>query len=130
MKIIIKTKNLELTKSLSDFIDKRVVGLKKLAKFLRDDSFSIGKGKTLSEVFIEIEKETKHHKKGDIFRAEAIINLPKKKLVAKAHGENLGKAVTKIRSELEREIKKYKTKIIALPRRKYRKIKRENIDLA
>jgi|SRR3989338_5370400 len=116
MKIIIKTKNLELTDSLDSLINKKMKGLEKFIKVLKKD---------FSEIFIEIEKETKHHKKGDVFISEAIIRLPGKSLVAKSHGDNLLKAITQVREELEREIKKYKTKIIELPRRKYRKTKRE-----
>ena len=115
MQIIIKTKMVELTGWLESLVQKRMAVIRKLVKNLQESS----------ELLVEVEKETQHHRKGDIFRAEAIINLPKAKLVAKAHGENLSHIITKVKNELEREIRKYKTKVIELPRRKYRKIKRE-----
>lgn len=114
MQITVKTKFLELTDWLEDLINKKVAGIRKLVKNLQDSS----------ELLVEVEKETTHHRKGDIFRAEAIINLPKAKLVARAHGENLNAVITKVKNELEREIRKYKTKVIDKPRRKYRKMKK------
>ena len=116
MKIIIKTKNLELTEYLEALINKKMVSLEKLAKALKESEV---------EVFVEIEKETKHHRKGDVFAAEAMIELLGKNLVAKAHGEDLLKAITEVKDELEREIKKYKTKKIELPRRQQRKTKQD-----
>ena len=122
MNIILKIKNLKLTESFKIFIKDKIGGVKKFLK-------SFNKGKTDSqkdalEVFVEVEKETKHHRKGDVFKAEAKINIPGKSFMAKAHGDDLGEAVTEVRDELEREIKKYKTKTIELPRRKERKQKR------
>ena len=125
MNIIIKTKNIELTESLRAYVNKRVDGLKKFITILHDDTVPLPKGKTLSEVFLDIKKETSRHKKGDIFTVEATIHLPGRSLVAKAHGEDLGKAVTQVRDELKREIRKYKLKKIELPRRKAKKSRKE-----
>ena len=107
MNIIIKTKNLELTDSLRAYNNKRIDGLKKFID--------------VSEDSLEIQKETNHHRKGDIFKAEAAIAVPGKMLVAQAQGDDLGKAVTKVRDELKQEIKKYKVKKIELPRRAAKK---------
>jgi len=116
VKIIIKTKNLELTASLENLINKKMDGLKKFIGIL--------KGKS-AEVFVEVEKETKHHRKGDIFKSEAILQLPGKKLVARAHGEDVAKAIVEVKEELEREIRKYKSKMIEIPRRQAQKFKQE-----
>lgn len=110
MNIIIKTKNFELTRFLEEFVNDKVG---KLEKFLG----SAG-GK---EVFMELEKETNHHRKGDVFVAHIQIQLPGKILMAKAHGEDLNKAIIDAKNEMEIEIKKYKTKTIETPRRKIRK---------
>ena len=115
MKLIVKTKNLELDSFLDNLIKKRMATANKIVNAFQESA----------ELFIEVERTTKHHKRGDVFSAEAIINLPGRKLVARAHGENLGKVVTVIKEELLREIRKYKTKTIEMPRRKYRKIKRQ-----
>jgi len=114
MNIIIKTKNLELADSLKALIYKKMAGLKKFITILKDGA---------SEVILEVERETRHHKKGIIFIAEAIIQWPGKKLVAKSKGDSLAKAIAQVKKDLEKEIKNYKTKMIELPRRKYRQTK-------
>jgi ribosomal subunit interface protein len=117
MKIIIRTKNLELTDDLQKFVDEKIGGLKKFLSILKE-----GK-KTLTETFVELEKETLHHKKGQIFRTEVQIQLPGKKLIAEAKGEDLKKAIVKVKDELQQEIKKYKLKITETIRRSQRKLK-------
>ncbi|OGZ65365.1 MAG: ribosomal subunit interface protein [Candidatus Staskawiczbacteria bacterium RIFCSPHIGHO2_02_FULL_43_16] len=112
MKIIIKTKNFELTGFLERFINDKIGKLEKFAKTLGKDSM---------EIFVEVEKETNHHRKGDLFIAHLQIQLPGKNLMAKAHGEDLQKAIIDAKDELEIEIKKHKLKVIELPRRKIRK---------
>ena len=52
MQIITKAKNLELTSALQGYVDEKIGTLKKFAE---------------AEVFVEVEKETKHHNKGEIF---------------------------------------------------------------
>ena len=119
MNIIIKTKNLELTKLLRDVVNNKIGGLKKFIK-----KFKKGQD-ILFDTFVEVERESRHHKKGDIFKTEVKIVLLGKNLFAKAHGEDLIKTITNVKKELEKEIKRYKTKIVELPRRKYRKFKKE-----
>lgn len=114
MNVITKAKNLELTESLEGIITKRLSGLKKMLKPFED--------KVLGFLF-QVSKETKHHRKGDVFWAEAIVTLPGKKITVTAHDENLLKAITKARDELKREISRYKTKMIEMPRRAQRKSK-------
>ncbi len=114
MNLTIKTKNLEIDHSLDNLIKKRMTAVSKMINAFQESA----------ELFVEVERATKHHKKGDIFRAEAIVSLPGRKLVARAHGGNLGKIIGSVRDEMRRELRKYKTKIVELPRKKYRKIKK------
>lgn len=124
MKIIIRAKNIKITKELQKFIESRIEGLKRFIKILQKDDSSISKGGTLAEVFVDIEKETRHHKKGKIFKAEAKMFLPHKKIVAKAEKESVEKAIVRLKDELQQEIKKYKLKNISFNIRKIRKAKR------
>ncbi len=117
MNIIIKTKNFELTGYWEKIINEKVGKLEKFAKTLKKDSM---------EVFVEVEKETNHHRKGDLFIANIQVPLPGKMLMAISHGEDLNKAIIEAKDELEIEIKKYKLKTIELPRRKIRKAASEN----
>lgn len=121
MKIIIRAKNLELTKSLKNFIEEKIGSLKKFVDILKKQE----KGKTLAEVFFDIEKETKHHNKGQVFRSEAKIMLPGKKIIAQSAGDNLLLTVVEIKDKLQQEIKKYKLKTIDGVRRQQKKLKKE-----
>lgn len=125
MNIIIKTKNLELTESLNMFINKKIGSLQKFLAAFENHALPVADGRMLFETFVEVEKETRHHRKGDIFKAEAKIYLPGKSLFAKAHGEDLIKIINEVRDELESEIRRHKTKIIESPRRKSKKMNRE-----
>lgn len=109
MKIITKTKNLELSGALEKFLTDKI---SKLEKFLPVE---------VQETFLEIEKETLHHRKGDVFSAEIILQLPGKKLVTCAKGSDLKKIIIEAKDEMEIAIKKYKTKKIDEPRRRIRK---------
>ncbi len=125
MKIIIRTKNLELTATLKNFIEEKIGSLKKFVNVLKreeDPSTNSGRDKkTLAEVFFEIEKESKHHNKGQVFRSEARILLPGKKIMAQSAGDDLLLTVVEIKDKLQQEIKKYKFKKIDLARRPRRR---------
>jgi len=85
-------------------------------------------GKTLAEVFVEVGKVTKHHKKGEVFFAEAQIRLPGRSLSASATSDDLFKAIVSAKGEMEAEIEKYKTKKIDKNRRQQRKMS-EQVDV-
>lgn len=123
MKIIIKTKNLDLTNDLQNFIEKKIGAVKKFINILKQDTPD---GlKTLAEVFVEIEKETQHHKKGKVFSVKTQVNLPGKSLVAWSKADDLFKAIILAKDELKMEIEKYKFKKIDKTRREQRKIRNE-----
>ncbi len=121
MRIIIKTKNLELTKDLKRAVEEKIGSLKKFVDILKDDT-PVGK-KTLAEVFVELEKETTHHKKGNIFLAKVQINLPGKSIMAQSREEDSGRAIIEVREELRKEVEKYKSKKTEGRIRKQRKTK-------
>lgn len=108
MKIIIKTKNIDLTEGLQNFVEKKIGSIKKFIDILKQDTPQ--KGKTLAEIFVEVEKETKHHKKGKIFLVKTQIILPGKSLTAWSRADDLFKAIVKVKDELRIEIEKYKFK--------------------
>lgn len=122
MKIIIKAKNIELTPYLEKFVEEKIGSLQKFISILRQEG---NIGKSLAEAFVEIEKTTKHHRSGDIFRAEARIELPGRTIMAEALRDDLLKAIVEVKDEMQREIKKYKLKKIDKSRRPQRKPKGE-----
>jgi len=101
MNIIIKATNIELTDSLEQWVKTRLEPLAKLEKTLQEKDV---------EIWVEIGKTSKHHRKGDIFRAEAQLRLPGKSIRAEAVTNNLRKSINEIRDKLQREIKQYKEK--------------------
>ena len=106
---------------LENFINKKIGGLKKFLGVFQKHGAPVTNGRDLFDIFVEVERETKHHKKGDIFKSEAKIYLPGRNLFAKTHGEDLMKIINELSKELEREIRKYKTKVIEFPRRQAKK---------
>lgn len=129
MKIVIKSKNLNLDQETKEYIIKKMEGVGRF-----EESFKGGgqecqkflkKCKTLGEIFLEIGRETLHHKTGPVFRVEAQLKLPGKRLMGEATAEDLKSAATQLKTELGRELKQYTQKKISLARRKQRKIKKE-----
>ena len=128
MKIVIKTKNLELNQSLRNFIEEKINSLEKFAKILHNEKYFdyfFGKGRPKVEAWVEIGKITRHHQKGPVFRAECQMRLPKRSLRSTAEGENLKLTITEIKDELQRELKEYKKKLTAKTKRGTRVLKKE-----
>lgn len=109
MKITIKAKNFELTQGIEEFVGKKISSLEKFI------------GAFQEEIFVELEKETKHHKKGDIFLAKIQLAFPGKTLVALSRSDALVKAISKANDEIKLEIEKYKMKKIERIRRVQKK---------
>jgi len=123
MKIVIKATNLELNQELRDYIEEKIGGLEKFAKVFQSENYYNGffaKGKPRVEVWVEIGKTTRHHQKGDIFRAEAQMRFPGKSLRAESKRDDLKLAITEIKDELQRELKQYKEKAETAVKRKTR----------
>lgn len=126
MKIIIKTKNFELTDPLENSIYKKIGGLKKFLSVFEGHAVQIPGGRDLFETFVEVKRESQHHRKGNVFTAEIKLYVPGKSLFAKAQGSDLAQLIGQVRNELESEIRKHRTKIIDHPRRQIRKSQQQN----
>lgn len=122
-KISIKETNLKLTPSVISYIKEKIGGLEKIILSIgRDFSFS-SKSKPAIEGWVEVGKITRHHYKGDVFRAECQIKLPGKSVRAESLKDNLFSAINKVRDELQRELKRYKKRQIAKSRKSFRNAK-------
>lgn len=100
MKLIIEKSGELVSPSLETYIKDKISSL---AKFLT--SFE-EKGEV--EVWLEIVRTTKHHGKGDVFRAAADLRLPKKILRAEEYADDARKAVDMMKDTLRGEVEKYK----------------------
>jgi ribosome-associated translation inhibitor RaiA len=123
MKIIVKFKNIESSATLHSFIEKKFLSLKKFIDVLKKEDEI---GKTLAEVFVEVGKETRHHKKGEIYIIKSRVYMPGREIISKVSADDLQKAVVKAKDELKLEIEKYKVKKIDKNRRLQRKSKSAN----
>ena len=120
MRISIKATNLKLTPDLKSFIEKKIKSLEKFSRIIKEDkSFEYfwGKGKSKVEVWVEIGKETTHHKKGPYFRAECQMRAPHRSLRAVAKREDLKSAINQVKEAMEKQIKKHKERAMAKRRK-------------
>jgi len=113
MKIDLKTKNFSLTPSIRTYLQEK---LGNLDKFLPKDK----------SIFADVElaQTTKHHQKGDIFKAEVNLKVPGRLIRAVAEKWDLRVAIDAVKDELQREIKVNKEKNISLYRRGARLLKK------
>lgn len=126
---ITQVKNMKMTDELAAFIEKKMANFAKLlelkgsAKKSRKDF--LAKYKTLGEIFLELEYETRHHRKGPFFKAEARVSAPGKNIVAAAEAENIKAAINQLAKELQREFSHYAQKKISVRRRHQRQVKQD-----
>lgn len=128
MKIVIKTTNIQLTTSLKEYIQEKINSLEKFAKmFQKEEYFNhfFGKGKPRVEAWVEVGKETLHHKKGPFFFAECQMRFPKQSIRSTARAENLKLAINEVKDELQRKLKQFKEKLKAQTERRTRILEKE-----
>ena len=114
MIISLKGTNIEISQSITDYLDAKIVRLvEKLIK----------KGNELLKLDLEVGRITRHHRHGKVFRAEVNLTVGSRNLYADAVGEDLYEAIDLLEEELRREIKKFKNKRIALERKGARTLK-------
>lgn len=106
MKINIKATNIGLSDSVRDYAEKKI---RSLEKFLNSENEILAN--------IEIGKSTKHHKSGDIFRAEAHIKSDGKEFYSVSEKEDLYIAIDDVKEEISREINSKRKKAISMIRR-------------
>ncbi len=113
MKIDLKTTNFEITLSIKTYVQEK---LDALDKFLPNDE----------SIFADVElaKTTKHHQKGDIFKAEVNLKVPGRLIRAVAEKWDLHVAIDAVKDELQREITMNKEKKLSLYRRGARLLKK------
>lgn len=109
MKITIKATSVDLTPSLRIYIEKKLDPLSKLIERLNKAG--------QAELWLEIARTTRHHRKGGVFRAEADLRLPKHILRAEETSSDLRAALGALKDKLRVEIEKYRTRFLERLRR-------------
>ena len=113
MKINIKTIQIDLTPSLNLYVEKKLLPLAKFVKRFDETGEA--------EVWLEVSRLTKHHRKGEVFAASADLRLPKKILRAESTATDVHAAIDEVKDELHAEIQKYKTQFLEVDRKKLAK---------
>lgn len=99
MQIQIKATKIELTPQIKEYVQKK---MDMVEKYLGDFPVTFAR--------FEVELTTNHHKKGEIFRAEANLSVPGELLRVEKTEKDIFKAIDKVKDHLEIVIKKYKDK--------------------
>lgn len=101
MDIIVK-KNIDITPALETYLQKKFTSLEKfIAIFSKAGT---------AELSVEVERTTKHHRKGPVYRATARLRLPKITLRAEETADDIRVAIDAAKDTLREEIEKYKEK--------------------
>ncbi len=114
---------MELADDIREYAEEKIGELNKFINYPGEEAKAI-KGKASVEVWVEIGRTTFHHKKGQVFRAEAQLYLPGERLRAESESEDLRTSITDVKDELQRELKKYKGKAEAIDKRRRRFLKK------
>ncbi|MEK7209582.1 MAG: ribosome-associated translation inhibitor RaiA [Patescibacteria group bacterium] len=100
MQIILKATNLTVTPSLNEYIERALGSLNKLVKNMGEET----------EMRVEVGRSTFHHRKGEVFFAEANLKIGKNILRSSAESLTVQAAVDEVHDELRNEIYKFKGK--------------------
>lgn len=114
MNINIKATNTELTPAIREYIEKK---LGKIEKKLIDPN------DTSTHCDVEVGKISKHHQKGEVFRAEFNLTVGGKLYRTESTQENLYAAIDEAKDELYRSFRSDKKKRKDVSRRSMLKIK-------
>jgi len=98
MKIQIKSTNIELNEAIRNYIEEKILSCE---KFLNTKFDALAR--------VEIEKGI-HHRKGDVFRAEINLRLPRNLVRVETKGKDLYLIITDLKYKLQTVLKKYKEK--------------------
>jgi putative sigma-54 modulation protein len=100
MQTAIKATNMELTDAIRAFVEQKMNALdaktKRFGEAVRAE--------------VEVGMTSRHHKSGDIFRAEVQLRLPGKKIYVEATHKDLYTAINNAKREAEGQVTAYKGK--------------------
>lgn len=98
----IKAKNLDLTPSIKEYIEKKIGSISHFIQRWEEEG--------AVEADFELSRTTRHHHKGKVFYAEINLNIGGKFLRAEYSGEDIHEVVDKVKDEIKREVVKFKEK--------------------
>src|SRR3989338_1796107 len=107
MRLNVKTTNIQMTPAISGYLDKR---LSAFDKFISANDQSV-------KCDVEIGKTTRHHRSGDIFKAEVNLHIAGKDFYAVSERSDLYTAIDEVNDETVRLITQHKDRNTTLMRR-------------
>lgn len=106
MNIHVKATNMALTPAISDYVEKKVSMLEKFFHGVSDVLVNVEVGKT-----------TRHHKSGDVFRAEIHISIDGEQYYAEVESEDLYASIDKVKDEISYSMTSKRKKAIRMFRK-------------
>lgn len=98
MTINLKGTNVELTAAMKKYAESKVASLEKFFP-------------SILSARVELERTTPRHSKGEVWRAEVNIRVPRRLVRAEAVAKDIYAAVDKVKDELKRELRILKEKV-------------------
>ena len=92
---------MELTPAIHDYVVKKVTNLEKVLSKIEEQGGEVN-------VNFEVAKTTNHHKSGEVFHADCLINIKGEKFYTSADEEDLYAAIDAVKESLFRDISKSK----------------------
>jgi len=117
MQITVKHTSLEENwPDLNEYVETRFRNLEKLLKHWDEEG--------ALELKVELARTTKHHSKGDVYYAEANLELPGKVLRAEATLHDIQAAIDEVYEDLRLQVEKYRDSRLTKIRRGARFLKK------
>ena len=96
----LKATNLEMTEAIRAYVEEKILPLEKHLT-------QVG---SPHDLHLELGRTTNHHKGGNVFRAEARLNIPGHGFYADAESQDLYASIDMLRDELDRQLRDYTEK--------------------
>ena len=109
MKLMIHGLNIDITPAIRQHVESKCEALKRFMDI---------KHGSLAELRVEVGKPSSHHRAGLVFVATANLKIGKDFFRSTATHDDLHVAINEMKDELERQLRKNKTKEISKSRRK------------
>lgn len=110
MKIQILAHGVSLEDNISEYLEKKILTLSRFLKRLE------AQGEVLCQ--IEISRESRHHRSGNVYYAEGTLALPKKTLRAEYYEKNILAAIDGVKDKLKAEILRYRERYVLRRKKK------------
>ncbi|MEX1013657.1 MAG: ribosome-associated translation inhibitor RaiA [Candidatus Paceibacterota bacterium] len=112
MKIHINSKIIKVTEPLKKYVEEKIGSLSKIVERFEEN------GEV--NVYLDLGRENKHHKSGDVYFVEANTELDGKLIRAEDKSDDIRKSIDEVKDILTRDIRKEKEKEVDRKRKRER----------